>query len=58
MSDEETIEERIRRYAYNRWEARQKFKFRLEDTDKDDWKIAEEIVRREIFGSHSRDHAS
>jgi len=50
MDDEnETIEERIKRYAYNRWELRMKYKFRLQDTDKDDWRIAEGMVTKETF---------
>jgi hypothetical protein len=43
----ETREEYIRRLAFNRYEMRMKFKFRLQDTDKDDWYAAELFVQRE-----------
>lgn len=44
---DETREELIRRLAHNRWELRQHFKFRLEDTAEDDWRLAEDMVRRD-----------
>lgn len=47
--DNETIEQMIKRYAQNRYEMRQHFKWRLEDTAEDDWRIASEIVMKEIY---------
>ena len=44
---DETREERIRRYAYNRWELRQFYKFRENDTAEDDWICAEAQIKRE-----------
>ena len=49
-TDEETIEERTRRYAQNRYDLRMAKRYRLEDTEKDDWAYAEDLVRREIYG--------
>lgn len=45
--NDETREEYIRRLARNRYEMRMNFKFRLQDTAEDDWRIAQEQVRRE-----------
>ena len=47
-NDEESVEETVRRYAYNRWQMRQSFKWKLHETDLDDWRIAEEMVREEL----------
>ncbi len=53
--DEETQEYRIRLYAHNRYEMRMIFKFRLNETDKDDWRVAEEQVQREEANKESHD---
>ncbi len=53
--DEETREDRIRRYAQNRYDMRMQFKFRLQDTDKDDWRVAEEQVKREEMRQANND---
>jgi hypothetical protein len=45
--NDETREMYIRRLARNRYDLRMQFKFRLQDTAEDDWRIAEESVRRE-----------
>ena len=42
--EDETNEDRTRRYARNRYEMRMKFKWRLSDTDKDDWESAKKQV--------------
>lgn len=44
---DETREEYIKRLAYNRWEMRQTYKWKLWETDKDDYHVAEEMVREE-----------
>jgi hypothetical protein len=43
----ETREEYIRRLAQNRYDLRQREKWLLHETDKDDWGAAEEQVRQE-----------
>ena len=53
MIDEETIEEYTKRLAYNRWELRMHFKWKLHQTSLDDWNIAKEIVEKEIHGKIS-----
>ena len=51
MTDkEETREDYIRRLAQNRYELRMTHRWRLTDTDKDDWAAAEEQVRQELKG--------
>ena len=55
MDDNETREDRVRRYAQNRYDMRIRYKFCLNDTDKDDWKCAEEQVRREEIKNASDD---
>lgn len=43
----ETREEQTRRYAQNRYDLRMKYRFKLEDGEKEDWTCAEEQIRRE-----------
>jgi len=45
--NDENREDYIRRLARNRYDMRMQFKFRLNDTAEDDWRIAEENVKRE-----------
>lgn len=46
MDSEETREEMIRRIARNRYEMRQHLKWKLNENADDDWKSAEEAVRK------------
>ena len=46
--DDETIEDMIKRYAYNRWDMRMHFRWKLEETDVDDYKHAKQIVEDEL----------
>jgi hypothetical protein len=48
MIDEETNEERIKRYAEQRQEMRLRLKWKLNETYEDDCRIASEIVQREL----------
>lgn len=46
MDSEETREEMIRRIARNRYDFRQHFKWRLNENSTDDWRYAEDEVRK------------
>jgi len=50
---EETLEERIRRYAQNRYDMRIHHKWKLWETADDDWRAAEELARREFYRHHA-----
>lgn len=43
----ETRQEYIKRLARQRYEMRMHFKWRMNDTAEDDWRYAEEAVRKE-----------
>jgi hypothetical protein len=45
--DKETRQDYIKRLARQRYEFRIYFKWRLNDTAEDDWRYAEEAIRRE-----------
>ena len=47
IDEEETTEQIIKRYAYNRYQMRMHFNWRLNETSEDDYRIAKEIVERE-----------
>ena len=51
---EETIEEYTKRLAYNRYQMRVHFKWRLNDTSADDWAYAQEVVQRELHQDRTR----
>lgn len=46
---EETFEDRVRRYARNRYEMRMHHKWRLQDTAEDDWRAARALVEKEFY---------
>ena len=48
MTDEDTVEQIIKRYAKNRYDMRMHFKWRMEENADDDYRIAKEIVEREL----------
>ncbi len=50
--DNETYEQMVKRYAYNRWQMRMHFKWKLEDTADDDYRIAQEIARKAMYERH------
>jgi len=46
MDDQETKEEMTKRLAQNRYDFRTHFRWKLNENDKDDWRAAEEQVRK------------
>jgi len=51
---EETVEQYIRKIAHNRYQMRQHFKWRLNDTADDDWNYAKEFVLKELYQERMR----
>lgn len=48
INREETFEERVNRYAYNRYEMRMKYPWwRPNDTREDDWRVGRELAEKD-----------
>jgi hypothetical protein len=54
IDEEETVEQMIKRYAQNRYEIRMAFKWKLSDTAEDDYRIAKEMVIRDLHDRRER----
>jgi hypothetical protein len=52
--DEETNEDYIKRLAYNRYQMRMHFRWKLNETAEDDYRVAKELYEREQKANTSR----